>query len=166
MQRRSATMIVIEFSAAWPRWLKPGGSHMAVVAQQYEGHPSSLVTQVASRTARLECVGWTPDTLVLVSNGRTDADSVAARSVLARGLVARLRALGSGTLILAIDEKAGLRAASQLRGLAASLDQGLAGGSVGLVVRVGERVWSSSSQGPQSDALAMAGVPVNAAAGF
>src|SRR6187551_3742285 len=99
--QRSATMVVIEFSAAWPRWLKPAsGGDMAVVAQHYEGHPSSLVTQVASRTTRLEAVGWQLDRIVLVSNGRVDPDAIAARSILARGLHARLRLIGRGELTL------------------------------------------------------------------
>lgn len=142
---RSATLVVIEFSAAWPRWLKPSGSDMAVVAQHYEGHPSSLVTQVASRTTRLEVVGWRLDTLVLVSNGRTDPDAVAARAILARGLAARMRARGRGGLLLAVDEKCGQRAGAHLRDLAASLHQTLVGSPVELGVRVGDRIWGSTA---------------------
>ncbi len=149
MQRivRSATMVVIEFSAAWPRWLKPtAGGDMAVVAQHYEGHPSSLVTQVASRTTRLEAVGWSLDKIVIVSNGRTDADSVAARSILARGLLSRLRLLGKGHLTLTVDERAGKRAASDVRALGASLERALRGAPVGLMARVGDRSWHADEQ--------------------
>lgn len=141
---RSATMVVIEFSAAWPRWLKPAaGGDMAVVAQHYEGKPSSLVTQVASRTARLEAVGWTMDKVVLVSNGRADPDAVAARFVLARGLLARLRHRGRGELTLTVDERLGRRAAADLRSLGASLERSLHSANVGLCARVGERSWHS-----------------------
>lgn len=149
MQRdiRSATMVVIEFSAAWPRWLKPAaGGDMAVVAQHYEGHPSSLVTQVASRTTRLEAVGWSLDNLVLVSNGRADADAVAARSILARGLLSRLRLLGKGHLTLTVDDRLGKRAASDLRNLALSLESSLRGAQVGLTARVGEHSWHAEEQ--------------------
>lgn len=149
MQRvtRSATMVVIEFSAAWPRWLKPtAGGDMAVVAQHYEGHPSSIVTQVASRTSRLELVGWSMDRIVLVSNGRVDADAVAARSILARGLLSRLRLHGKGHLTLTVDERLGKRAAADARTLASSLERSLRGVSVGLTVRVGERSWHSDEQ--------------------
>jgi hypothetical protein len=144
---RPATMVVIEFSAAWPRWLKPAsGGDMAVVAQHYEGHPSSLVTQVASRTTRLEAVGWSMERLVLVSNGRMDPDAIAARSILARGLVSRLRLLGRGELTLTVDERLGRRAASDLRSLASSLERSLRGAPVLLTARVGERSWHSHEQ--------------------
>lgn len=141
-----ATMVVIEFSASWPRWLKPGAGDMALVAQHYEGAPSSLVTQVASRTARLEAVGWRMSTLVLVSNGRTDPDAVAARSVLARGLVARMRQKGGGSLVLAVDERLGRRAAAQLRELAAALHRTSAAAGVTLAVRVGDLVWGAAPE--------------------
>lgn len=136
---RSATMVVIEFSAAWPKWLKPtGGGDMAVVAQHYEGPPSSLVTQVATRTTRLEAVGWSLDSIVLVSNGRSDPESVAARSVLARGLLSRLRSRGHGELILTVDEKLGRRAEAAVRALGASLERSVRGAQLTLSVRVGD----------------------------
>lgn len=142
---RSATMVVIEFSAAWPRWLKPqSGGDMAVVAQHYEGAPSSLVTQVASRTSRLEAVGWRLERIVLVSNGRTDPDSIAARSILARGLLSKLRLMGRGTLTLTVDERLGKRAAADIRALGASLERSMRGAAVGLTARVGDRSWHSS----------------------
>lgn len=145
--RRNATMVVIEFSAAWPRWLKPAGSgDMAVVAQHYEGHPSSLVTQVASRTTRLEAVGWTIDRVILVSNGRADADAIAARSILARGLLSRLRLIGRGELTLTVDERLGRRAASELRDLTLSLERSLRGAPVTLSARIGERSWHCHEQ--------------------
>lgn len=136
-----ATMVVIEFSATWPRWLKPGAGDMALVAQHYEGAPASLVTQVASRTARLEAVGWQMGTLVLVSNGRTDPEAVAARSVLARSLLARMRQRGGGSMVLALDERLGKRAAAQLRELAAALHRTSAAAGVTLAVRVGDLIW-------------------------
>lgn len=136
---RAATLVVIEFSASWPRWLKPTrGGDMAVVAQHYEGHPSSLVTQVASRTLRLEAVGWRLDAIILVSNGRTDPDSVASRAVLARGLAARLKSRGRGELVLTVDERAGRRAVHNLTALAEALESSVRGANVSLCVRVGD----------------------------
>lgn len=119
---------------------------MAVVAQHYEGRPSSLVTQVATRTSRLEAVGWSLDKMILVSNGRADPDSVAARSILARGLLSRLRLMGRGQLTLTVDERLGRRAGADLRALAASLELSLRGAPVSLTARVGERSWHSSEQ--------------------
>jgi hypothetical protein len=145
-------MVVIEFSASWPRWLKPTASgDMAVVAQHYEGHPSSLVTQVATRTTRLEAVGWNLQSIVLVSNGRSDPDSIAARSVLARGLLSRLRLRGRGELLLTIDEKLGRRAGSHLRALGASLEHSLRGAHLSLGVRVGDDIWHASA--PLADSV-------------
>lgn len=139
---RPASLVVIEFSASWPRWLKPTqNGDMAVVAQHYEGHPSSLVTQVASRTTRLEAVGWSLGTIILVSNGRSDADSIAARSILARGLLSRLRVRGRGELQLTVDEKHGKRAVASLRALGLSLEQSLRGAHMSLAVRVGDDIW-------------------------
>ncbi len=152
VRRREATLVVIEFSAAWPRWLKPTGGDMAVVAQHYEGHPSSLVTQVASRTTRLEAVGWALDRIVLVSNGQTDPDSVAARSVLARGLLARLKARGRGELVLTVDERFGKRARHNLSGLGHALESSTRGTPLGLRVRVGDDV-QALNQNPLSDSL-------------
>lgn len=144
---RPATMVVIEFSATWPRWLKPNaGGDMAVVAQHYEGHPSSLVTQVASRTSRLELVGWRLEQIVLVSNGRVDPDAIATRSILARGLLSRLRLLGRGHLTLTVDERLGRRAAADIRSLASNLERSLRGVPVGLTARVGERSWHADEQ--------------------
>ena len=149
---RSATMVVIEFSAAWPRWLQPtSGGDMAVVAQQYEGRPGSLVTQVATRTSRLEAVGWKLDKIVLVTNGRTDPEATAARSVLARGLLSRLRLLGGGELLLVADERQGSRAGASLRALLGNLQRSLRDGPVLLSARVGDACWQVDA--PESGAL-------------
>lgn len=161
---RSATLVVIEFSATWPRWLKPTFGDMAVVAQHYEGHPSSLVTQVASRTTRLLSVGWRLDSTVLVSSGRVDPDSVAARAVLARGLAARLKSRGMGELVLTVDERAGRRAAYNLRSLAAALESSLRGAPVGLCVRIGDQT-NTLLAGHAADAVVPVSPPVRSAAG-
>jgi hypothetical protein len=135
-----ATLVVIEFGASWPRWLEPSRpGETAVVAQHYEGEPTSLVTQVASRITRLEARGWTAATTILVVNGRTDAAAFAARSVLARGLLARLARSGGGELVLATDETASPRARQELSGLAAALDVDAVGSGVRIVARVGRR---------------------------
>ena len=124
MRSRNATLVVIEFGASWPRWLDPTHSgDMAVVAQHYEGEPSSLITQVASRVTRLEAQGWQLRAIVLVSNGRCEVESVAARSILARGLLARLRGVGGGHFALTVDERHGRRARHNLIHLAESLDR-------------------------------------------
>src|SRR5688572_87065 len=133
---RSAMLVVIEYGASWPRWLQPSQvGDVAVVAQHYEGEPASLITQVASRVTKLEAMGWRLDYTVLVSNGRVDPAASAARSVLARGLLARLKTGATSQLVLAVDERAGSRAAHSLTALAAALD-GTAG--VMLSVRIGD----------------------------
>lgn len=168
MQRttRSATMVVIEFSAAWPRWLKPAmGGDMAVVAQHYEGHPSSLVTQVASRMTRLEAVGWALNDVVLVSNGRIDADSIAARSILARGLLSRLRHIGGGRLTLTVDDRLGRRASSDVRSLASAMESSLPGSGVRLTARVGERSWHAEDRSAKLALTQKPSGPFNRAAG-
>ena len=149
---RPATLVVIEFSAAWPHWLKPTQTgDMAVVAQHYEGHPSSLVTQVATRSTRLEAVGWNLQSIILVSNGRSDPDSIAARSILARGLLSRLRLRGRGELLLTMDEKFGRRAGAHLRALGASLEHSLRGAYLSLGVRIGDDTWRANE--PLSDSV-------------
>jgi hypothetical protein len=120
---RRATLVVIEYGASWPRWLEPGRSgDMAVVAQHYEGEPTSLVTQVASRVTRLEAGGWELDSIVFVTSNRTDKHAASARSVLARGLLARLEAAGQGTLVLTTGARANERGVQALRNLAFALD--------------------------------------------
>jgi len=140
MRSRKATLVVIEFGASWPRWLDPSDSgDMAVVAQHYEGEPSSLITQVASRVTRLEANGWRLRAVVLVSNGRCEDDSIAARSILARGLLARLRAVGGGHFALSVDERLGVRARHNLTHLAESLGKEAARCRVELSAHTGEQ---------------------------
>ena len=140
MRSRNATLVVIEFGASWPRWLDPSHSgDMAVVAQHYEGLPTSLITQVASRVTRLEAKGWKLKAVVLVSNGRCEADSVAARSVLARGLMSRLKAAHGGHFALTVDERYGRRARHNLTHLAESLDEDASLGGIQLSAYAGEQ---------------------------
>jgi hypothetical protein len=140
MRSRKATLVVIEFGASWPRWLDPSHSgDMAVVAQHYEGEPSSLITQVASRVTRLEVQGWQLKAIVLVSNGRCEGEFLAARSILARGLLARLRGVGGGHFALTVDERYGRRARHNLTHLAESLDEDASSGGVVLTAFAGEQ---------------------------
>jgi hypothetical protein len=124
MKARPATLVVIEFGASWPRWLNPTGERgdLAVVAQHYSGPPTDLITQVAMRVTRLQSRGWQLSSMVLVSNGRADAPTVAARAVLARGLVAHLAASGGGSFVLSVDSYLGRRAQQNLTSLGAALE--------------------------------------------
>lgn len=133
-----ATLVVIEFGASWPKWLQPThGGDLVVVAQHYEGEPRSLVTQVANRLARLETTGWTLGPSILVVNERTDAEAFAARSILARGLLARLTRASGGELVLTLAESAPRRAHQDLLGLAAALEPEALRSNVRLGVRMG-----------------------------
>lgn len=124
MKARPATLVVIEFGASWPRWLNPTGDRgdLAVVAQHYSGPPTDLITQVAMRVTRLQARGWQLSAMVLVSNGRADAHTAAARSILARGLLAHLAASGGGTFSLSVDGYLGRRAEHNLAALASALE--------------------------------------------
>ena len=140
MRSRKATLVVIEFGASWPRWLDPSHSgDMAVVAQHYEGAPTSLITQVASRVTRLEAKGWQLNAIVFVSNGRCEGDSSAARSILAHGLLSRLRAAGGGHFALTVDERHGRRACHNLTLLAESMDRAARVGGIVLSTHAGEQ---------------------------
>jgi len=139
MKSRKATLVVIEFGASWPRWLDPSESgDMAVVAQHYAGAPSSLITQVASRITRLEAKGWQMNAIVFVSNGCCDGDSIAARSILAHGLLSRLRSAGGGHFALSVDGRHGRRASHNLALLAESMDKAARLGGVVLSAHTGE----------------------------
>lgn len=124
MKARPATLVVIEFGASWPRWLNPTDDRgdLAVVAQHYSGPPTDLITQVAMRVTRLQARGWQLSAMVLVSNGRADAPTAAARSILARGLLAHLAASGGGSFVLSVDSYLGRRAEHNLAALATSLE--------------------------------------------
>jgi hypothetical protein len=124
MKARPATLVVIEFGASWPRWLNPSGDggDLAVVAQHYAGPPTDLITQVAMRVTRLQSSGWNLSAMVLVSNGRADADTAAARSILARGLLAHLSGSGGGAFTLSVDSYLGRRAEHNLSALATALE--------------------------------------------
>jgi hypothetical protein len=139
MRTRSATLVVIEFGASWPRWLHPAASgDLAVVAQHYEGPPTDLVAQVANRVTRLTQAGWHLDAVTLVVNGRTDRDANAARSVLARGLMAHLKAAKACHLTLSVSETLGVRAVHELMALAASLEPVARASEIVLGARVGD----------------------------
>jgi hypothetical protein len=60
-----------------------------------------------------------------------------ARSVLARGLLARLKASGGGHFALTVDERLGQRARHNLTHLAERLDRELTAGGVSLSVQIG-----------------------------
>jgi hypothetical protein len=137
---RPATLVVIEFGASWPRWLHPGFSgDLAIVAQHYEGVPTDLVKQVANRVSRLTSMGWELDSIVLVANERSDVEAVAARSVLARGLMAHLRSAGGVHFTLSLDDGFGRRPAQSLNYLAAGLEPMANACGVALAIRIGER---------------------------
>jgi hypothetical protein len=144
MKARAATLVVIEFGASWPRWLNPSGDRgdLAVVAQHYAGLPTDLITQVAMRVTRLQSRGWQLSSMVLVSNGRADVPTAAARSILARGLLAHLASSGGGSFVLSVDGYLGRRAEHNLSGLAAAL------GPVALASGVALRVESTSASQP------------------
>ena len=140
MRSRKATLVVIEFGASWPRWLNPSDSgDMAVVAQHYEGEPSSLITQVASRLTRLDAKSWRVNGIILVSNGRCEGASATARSILARGLLARLRSGGGGHFALTVDDHHGRRARHNLTHLAEMLAEDAKAFGVALSVYTGDR---------------------------
>jgi hypothetical protein len=144
MNPRPATLVVIEFGASWPRWLNPTGDRgdLAVVAQHYAGPPTDLITQVAMRVTRLQARGWQLSAMVLVSNGRADAPTAAARSILARGLLAHLAASGGGSFALSVDSYLGRRAEHNLAALATALEP------VALSSRVELRLETSGSVAP------------------
>jgi hypothetical protein len=139
MRNRPATLVVIEFGASWPRWMNPAHTgDLAVVAQHYEGSPSDLVGQVANRVMRLIQAGWHLDEVVLVVNGRSDQDAAAARSVIARGLMAHLKEAGGIQFTLSVSEALGRRASHSTTALAASLESVARMSDLTLAVRIGE----------------------------
>lgn len=150
MKARPATLVVIEFGASWPRWLNPTGDRgdLAVVAQHYAGPPTDLITQVAMRVTRLQSRGWQLSAMVLVSNGRADSHTAAARSILARGLLAHLAASGGGSFTLSVDSYLGRRAEHNLASLATALEP------IALTSRVDLRSELCGSQAPAAPVAA------------
>jgi hypothetical protein len=152
MKARPATLVVIEFGASWPRWLDPNGARgdLAVVAQHYAGPPTDLIVQVAMRVTRLQSRGWQLSKMVLVSNGRADVPTTAARSILARGLLAHLAAGGGESFTLSVDGYLGRRAEHNLEMLAQALDSAARQSRVELKL---QRSLSVSEVPPVVDAL-------------
>lgn len=151
MTARPRTLVVIEFGASWPRWLNPNGDRgdLAVVAQHYAGPPTDLITQVAMRVTRLQSRDWQLSAMVLVSNGRADVPTAAARSILARGLLAHLAASGGGSFVLSVDGYLGRRAEHDLTALATALEP------VALASSIALRVESSGSAAASSQLEAL-----------
>lgn len=149
---RDASLVVIEYGGSWPRWLDPSQratGDVAVVAQHYEGEPMSLVTQVANRITRLDAGGWALQTIILATNDRTDADAMAARAVLARGLIARMASVQADRFVLSVDPALQRRARHSLGLLSGQLADEGAGSGVSVVVRTGhyETVATRASAG-------------------
>lgn len=136
---QNATLVVIEFGASWPRWLSPtSADHTAVVAQHYEGSAHSLIAQVSSRLSRLVNTGWRIDEAILVSNGRTDIEAIAARAVLVRGLLQHLRDVSGSRLLLSVKKEFGQRPGHTLASLSQALRENALGSGIALGIRVGE----------------------------
>lgn len=137
-RKRETTLVVMEFSAAWPRWLKP--NHFAdatVIAQDHGDNPIVLMTDVSRRAAQLEAIDCRLGTIVVVSNGSVEVSQAAARHSLVRGLLTRLGSLGGGKLVLTVDAGAGRRAQRDLDVLARSFERHAHRHDVELSVRVG-----------------------------
>jgi hypothetical protein len=125
MQGKHATLVIIEYGALWPRWLNPNRlGDIAVIAQHYEGPPHSLVTQVENRLTRLVVGQWLIESAILVSNGRTDLESLGARSIVARGVLSHLKKDGGQRLVLAVSPERGERACKTLAALVDTLQRG------------------------------------------
>ncbi|MDX2053090.1 MAG: hypothetical protein SFV15_11905 [Polyangiaceae bacterium] len=158
-QHHRATLVVIEYGGSWPRWLHPSQSgDVAVVAQHYPGAPSSLVAQVANRVTRVENMGWQLGHMIFVSNGKTDRDHQAARSILIRGLVARLREVPGGELMLTCSEPAGSRAQRELAATVMALESGSSskGVSLSLLAWDGSVLYATSPEAKSTPGLARA----------
>lgn len=137
--KRETTLMVIEFSAAWPRWLRP--NHFAdatVIAQDHGQSPIVLIAEVARRAAHLQAIDCRLGTVVVVSNGGTAVTEAAARHSLVRGLLARLAALGGKKLVLTVDPAAGRRACRDLDVLARSFERQARQYGIELLVRIGK----------------------------
>jgi hypothetical protein len=149
MQGEHATLVVIEYGALWPRWLDPSRlGDIAVVAQHYEGPPHSIVTQFENRLTRLVASQWKIDNAFLVSNGRTDLESLGARSILARGLLAQLKKSAGHRLVLAVSPGRGERACKTLSSLAETLGPSALEAGLELVLATTE-----TESGPAARAL-------------
>lgn len=145
MTARPKTLVVIEFGASWPGWLNPTADRgdLVVVAQHYAGPPTDLITQVAMRVSRLQSRDWQLSAMVLVSNGRADVPTAAARSILARGLLAHLAASGGGSFVLSVDAYLGRRAEHDLTALATALEPVALASNIALRVEGSSHVTAS-----------------------
>jgi len=141
---RESTVVVLEFSAAWPHWLKPKHSADAtVIAQDHGDNPIVVIGEVAKRAAQLEAVSCHLGTVVLVSNGATDVSEAASRHSLVRALLTRLGELrlgapGGRKLVLTVDGAAGVRARRDLDLLARSFERHARRNGVELAVHEGD----------------------------
>lgn len=148
----TATLVALEHGSGWPSWLKPKpNSRVAIVAQYFETPQATLLSQVAERITELSGLGWRVDRVVLVTNGRTFPDQVAARAVLARGLLAHFAHAGAGQLVLTADPRTGPRSSAQLKALGQAIAGELTEANVECEVRFGRQRYFV---GPSGEAYA------------
>ncbi len=139
MRSHPATLVVIEYGASWPRWLHRRTPAISLSSRSTTKacRPISSRRWQAASHASIKLPGrW--DEVVQVANGRSDPDSIAARSVLARGLLAHLKSAGGRHLTLCVSEALGRRATHELTALAAALESVALASDLSLSVRVGE----------------------------
>lgn len=136
---------MVEWGASWPRWLDPTQTgNVIVVAQHYEGTPESILTQVASRVARVHEFGWRLDRALLSINPRSEDVFRSARARLARRLLGIVSEARGSELLLSLDEGAGPEAAQELIDLTWELEAEPAARDVRISLRLGEALQQPS----------------------
>lgn len=134
----SASMVIVEAGALWPRFaqqLQRHATHAVVESQPVTESPTDFVGRVERRLAKLAQSSVELAYAVIATNERIDVSARDARERLARTIVGAMIESGGGELILSAGEHVADPVRHHLFELAGTLVDELAGSTVGVNVR-------------------------------
>lgn len=141
-----ASLIVIEAGARWPSWVadrQRAAPNSFVEVQTGSEPPQHFAQRVSSRVVGLSADRKALRLAVIATNGGTDPEASAARSMIARALLRAMARSGGGELVLSAESTDDAR--HELFALAGALCEGLKGSQISVSVRFSDRRSSSGT---------------------
>jgi len=144
------SVVVLEAGSTWPPWLGEYQKHApnsVVIAQSAEEKGRDFAQRIARRMDEIAAGDAAIHVALLVSNGKLDEASVAARKRMCESMLRVMVQKRQGELVLAADARAGEALRHELFALAGTLCDELGGTQVNVRVRFGSGRPESSVSG-------------------